>query len=74
MSEVSSITKTESGAYVWTETESAPDGPEVATYSTNEQGYGIWRNGKQIKGTSQFNLADCSASTRRRRVARFMES
>lgn len=71
---ISKITKTESGSYVWTETEDGPDGAEVAAYSTNDAGHGIWKNGRQLLGTSQFNIGNCAASTRRNRVSRFMES
>lgn len=60
----------EDGAYTWSSSE---DG-ETKSFSTNKVGRGLWMDGKQILGTSQFNLADCAASTRRSRVLRFMAS
>lgn len=68
------ITKTEDGAYTWTATENTESGPESIVYATNDEGCGIWQNGKQLRGTSQFSIGDCAPSTRRRRVAAFMAS
>lgn len=67
---ISAIKAHEDGGYSWTET----DRDETTAYSTNDEGFGLWQNGRQILGTAQFNLSDCSASTRRRRVQKFMNA
>lgn len=72
MSERSKITAQEGGGWEWWDSEDGPDGVEATHYHTNEMGHGLWQHGRQILGTSQFNL-DCAPSTRRRRVSRFME-
>jgi hypothetical protein len=69
---ISKIQTRVGGGWQWSETVDGPDGPETTHYWTNERGHGLWQHGRQIKGTSQFNL-ECAPSTRRRRVAKFMQ-
>ena len=66
---VSPIRAREGGGWAWTVLDTSYS-PEVQKCSTNAEGHGLWRDGRQILGTSQFNL-NCSPSARRARVLAF---
>jgi hypothetical protein len=67
--EVSPIRRAEDGGFQWTVLDPSYS-PVTQRCNTNKEGRGLWRDGQQILGTSQFDL-NCSPSARRARVMKF---
>lgn len=56
--------------YDWTVTH---DDGTVAEYSTDNYGYGLWKDGVQVLGTAQFALAGFTGGTRRAKAHKVVE-
>lgn len=71
---VSPIRHDSDGRYSWTVTTIEWGETTLTEYFTDKGGTGLWTFGqypgdlKQLLGHGQFNLSNCSPSTRRRRV------